>query len=394
MGNMIDGGPHWGCGRPEVQLTRCLRCAAGSTVALLAGGTWKGRCGSRKDPRDLVETEKGLGDLVEGEMLVGDPERLGRPDGLTGFGFRLGETAPEQVPVRLLLPADSPRVAGESAEHARLLAGVEMSLPPIVVHRSSMRVIDGMHRLQAARIRGDDVISVLFFDGSDADVFVLAVELNQAHGLPLSRADRRAAAQRIISSHPEWSDRRIAAATGLAAATVGSIRSRSTVQTGQLNTRVGRDGRVRPGDGDEGRRRASKLIAQNPTASLREIARIAGISPATVKDVRARLARGEAPDIKRRNAVAPLAAPADTAETTELLTSLKRDPSLRFAGLGRALIRFLDCCSLDTKQLDELLQVVPPHQCDTVVRLARECAGVWQTFADRLAESGSETRSA
>jgi hypothetical protein len=201
------------------------------------------------------------------------PGEVDRQNGLIGPAHRLGDAAPEQVPVSALLPADSSRVAGENTDHARLLAGVKVPLPPIVVHRPSMRVIDGMHRLQAARMRGDEVISVLFFEGQEADVFVLAVELNQAHGLPLSRADRRAAAQRIIESHPEWSDRRIAEATGLAAATVGSIRRCSTVQTEQSNARggrVGRDGRVRPSDGGEGRRRAGELpdslMAQPPAA--------------------------------------------------------------------------------------------------------------------------------
>ena len=70
-----------------------------------------------------------------------------------------------------------------------------------------MRVIDGTHRLRAALLRGVDVIDVLYFDGPDADAFVLAVELNHTHGLPLSRADRTAAAERIIGSHPDWSDR-------------------------------------------------------------------------------------------------------------------------------------------------------------------------------------------
>lgn len=333
------------------------------------------------------------------ERPVAGSSEVDCSDGLIGPTHRLHGAAPEQVAISGLLPADSPRVAGEDVNHARLLADVGAPLPPLVVHRSSMRVIDGMHRLQAARMRGDESISVLFFDGSDTDAFVLAVELNQAHGLPLSRADRRAAAQRIMRSHPEWSDRRIAAATGLAAATVGSIRRCSTAQTERLNTTVGRDGRVRPRDGAEGRRRASKLITANPTASLREIAKAAGVSPATVRDVRARLARGEIPDPSPRTIVGSAevheARPAGVVSAAELINNLKRDPSLRFTELGRALIRLLDRSAVDLKQLDELMRCVPLHQRDSVVRLARECAGVWRTFADRLTqEMSEETRSA
>src|SRR5215204_7137150 len=69
------------------------------------------------------------------------------------------------VPVRSLLPADSPRQAGVDLEHTRMLAGIDERLPPIIVHRSTMRVIDGAHRLGAALLRGDEMIEVRFFDG-------------------------------------------------------------------------------------------------------------------------------------------------------------------------------------------------------------------------------------
>ena len=68
-----------------------------------------------------------------------------------------------------------------------------------------------------------DAINVTFFDGSEKDAFVLAVESNVQHGLLLTLSDRTAAAGRIVNSHPEWSDRAVAAATGLAAKTVVRI---------------------------------------------------------------------------------------------------------------------------------------------------------------------------
>ncbi|MFD4669612.1 streptomycin biosynthesis protein [Lentzea sp. NPDC058450] len=314
----------------------------------------------------------------------------------------LGTTSrtPERIPLESLLRSDSPRVAGENAEHAGLLAQVSEPLPPILVHRRSMRVIDGMHRLEAARIRGDAAIPVLFVEDEGADPFVLAVEANREHGLPLSLADRRAAARRIIVSHPEWSDRRVAAVIGLAAATVASIRRCSTAQPEQLNARVGKDGKARPRDGGAGRRRAGELLAQNPSASLRAIAGAAGVSPATVKDVRARLARGEAPDFPQRSSEAAGEAVPDvplpgTAEPAELIANLRRDPSLRFTEFGRALIRFLDSAAIDPDQRDELIRSVPPHQRETVVRLAREYARTWEKFADQLGgEAGREPRSA
>ncbi|MEU4746566.1 ParB/RepB/Spo0J family partition protein, partial [Actinosynnema sp. NPDC023658] len=132
------------------------------------------------------------------------------------------------IPVGLPLPADSPRLDGEDPDHIRLLAGTTAPLPPILVHRSTMRVIDGMHRLRAAMLRGDTEIAVEFFDGTEAEAFARGVRENVTHGLPLSRADREAAAARIITAHREWSDRALAQLTGLSATTVAAVRARST----------------------------------------------------------------------------------------------------------------------------------------------------------------------
>ena len=95
------------------------------------------------------------------------------------------------VEIGSLAPADSPRLAGEDGEHAARLAETPDELPPILVHRPTMRVIDGMHRLQAARLRGRETIETEFFDGSAEDAFIQAVTVNTRHGLPLTLADRR-----------------------------------------------------------------------------------------------------------------------------------------------------------------------------------------------------------
>jgi hypothetical protein len=150
------------------------------------------------------------------------------------------------LPISSLLLDDSPRHAGESDEHVQVLTESEERLPPIVVHGPSMRVIDGRHRVRAAMIRGDVTVDAKIYHGTAGDAFVLAVRMNITHGLPLTRADRSAAALRIIGSHPQWSDRMIATATGLSAGTVAKARQRSTVSNAQSNTRVGKDGRARP----------------------------------------------------------------------------------------------------------------------------------------------------
>ncbi|MEV4443705.1 ParB/RepB/Spo0J family partition protein, partial [Streptomyces sp. NPDC049577] len=96
------------------------------------------------------------------------------------------------LPLTALLPADSPRLDGEDPQHVRELAGTRLPLPPIVVHRSTMRVVDGMHRLRAARLRGDESIAARYFEGTAEDAFVHAVRLNTLQGLPLTPADRAA----------------------------------------------------------------------------------------------------------------------------------------------------------------------------------------------------------
>lgn len=300
------------------------------------------------------------------------------------------------VPTDRLLPADSPRVVGENYEHARLLAESELPLPPIIVHRSSMRVIDGMHRLRAAHLRGRREIDVLFFDGDLRDAFVLAVRTNITHGLPLSLADRTAAAERILASHPQWSDRRVASVTGLAPSTVAGVRRRSTARCAHSNTRLGNDGRVRPLNSASGRLLASEYIARRPDASVRDIADAAGISVSTAQDVRKRLRAGDhpVPAAMRDGATAPPgpspranpepAQPEAPAKSGYALEQLKSDPSLRFTDDGRTLLRLLAVWAAGTAQWDSLAGSVPPHCRVLVAELAREISDSWRRFADRL----------
>jgi ParB-like chromosome segregation protein Spo0J len=270
------------------------------------------------------------------------------------------------------------------------------------VDRGTMRVIDGMHRLMAASLQGRATIDVMFFDGSEADVFLRAVQENIAHGLPLTQADRRAAAVRIITTHPHMSDRAIGKASGLAAKTVAGIRRRSTEESSQSNVRVGRDGRVRPLDSSEARRRAAELLTGQPEASLRDVARTVGISPATVLDVRKRLERGESPVPEKtaaaddsalnggssvryqRPAVRPAPQPAAPANPAATVEKLLRDPSLRNNELGKGMLRLLAVNAVGAGQLPEVATAVPPHCVGLVVELAYCYATMWQDFAKEL----------
>jgi ParB-like chromosome segregation protein Spo0J len=324
------------------------------------------------------------------------------------------QTAPAEViavPILSLRPGESPRLEGENRAHVARLAESEASLPPILVDRRTMRVIDGMHRLLAASLMGRRTVDVVFFDGSPAEAFLRAVEANVTHGLPLSQSDRRAAAARIIASHPHMSDRAIGESTGLAPKTVAAIR-RSADALPQLDARVGRDGRVRPLNSDEGRRHAAELLATHPGASLREVARQAGVSPSTAGDVRRRLARGEDPTLTRP---APQSAATQSAATQSAATQpaatqprqeappprpaaqnqpcsapaavakLLRDPSLRHTEHGRQLLRLLQLSnSITAKDWPGVVAAVPPHCTAIVEQVARHYAQMWLGVAQEL----------
>ena len=315
-------------------------------------------------------------------------------------GPRSGADAVVAVDVSALSGADSPRIAGESAEHLETLAAAGTELPPIIVHYPTMRVIDGMHRLRLAQSRGDAQILARFFCGNDADAFVVGVKANIAHGLPLSLADRRTAAIRILASHHHWSDRMIASVTGLAAKTIANLRRRSGGAPSQTAVRVGRDGRIRPVNGAEGRMIAYQLMTDDPSLSLRKVAQAAGISPETVRDVRNRLRLGQGPVPKRFEKPAK----ADRPETRRLpdrraahvrlpgdcligkVERLKADPSLWFTETGRRLLRLMYAQFSEAAGWEKTAANVPPHCTGTIAELAQECADMWQELAAELLE--------
>ncbi|WP_405840224.1 ParB N-terminal domain-containing protein [Streptomyces platensis] len=309
---------------------------------------------------------------------------------------------PETVPICALNIERSPRRAGLDVGHVRLLAESGMAPPPIIVQRDSLRVIDGAHRVKAAQHLGHETIEARFFDGTDEDAFILSVELNASHGLPLSLGDRTAAATRILATHAAWSDRRVARVTGLSATTVGALRRRATVQSEHLDSRVGRDGRARPVSSASGRRRAGQMLTEQPELSLRQVARLAGVAPSTVRDVRDRLRVGK--DVVPRSGKpaaesAPVSGPVRERprpacaaprgfDREATLESLRNDPSIRFNESGRALLRLLNQSSVEQASLERIVDHVPPHWAGTVAELIRTNAQAWTAFAVALEERG------
>ncbi|WP_413754121.1 streptomycin biosynthesis protein [Streptomyces sp. R-74717] len=333
-----------------------------------------------------------------------------------------------EVEIDALRLTGSPRLAGERQEHIEILAAAPNPLPPIIVHSPTMRVIDGFHRLRAARLRGDTTIVARFFDGDESAAFVLAVQLNVTHGLPLALHDRRSAAERIIDSHPHWSDRRVASITGIAPGTVGEIRRRlGSGVTAPDERRLGQDGRMRPLDGTAGRLRAGELLTETPGLSLRQVARAAGISPETARNVRNRLRNGEdlLPRSRRRDreaepghepvtearpgaGTAARSAPVSAARSEPaalrrahavararadaapdrvvLVKRLTADPALRFSETGRSLLRLFAIHAVREEEWEAIIGNVPPHCRGIVADLAVQLAHMWSEFAERVGE--------
>jgi len=162
--------------------------------------------------------------------------------------------------------------------------------------------------------------------------------------------------------------------------------------------RIGLDDRMRPADMAERRSLARDLITKNPGASLTEIAREAGISPATAHDVRRQLANGHDQitlgqpgaglDLRRipghggRAPASPM--PGHVRPPAAVLQRLRRDPSLRSSELGRSLLRWLSVHSAGAEEWTGFLDGLPPHSTSLVTEVARGIAHTWTSFAREL----------
>jgi hypothetical protein len=261
-----------------------------------------------------------------------------------------------------------------------------------------MRVIDGMHRLRAAKLRGREEILAQFFDGDEASSFILAVKENTLHGLPLSLNDRKSAARRIFRMYPTWSDRMVADVAGIAPKTVARVR-KGLDEKHTPEARIGRDGRIRPINAAEGRKAAARIITEDPSASLREIALKAGISHETARDVRARLSNGQDPIAQEHKKSDGKAGPPARDGLSVLgsagrgslkssrmssLEALRKDPAFRSIEAGRTLLRMLATQEIIELHGPQLFEGLPAHCATWVADASRKCADAWIELAERI----------
>jgi hypothetical protein len=281
----------------------------------------------------------------------------------------------------------SPRESGVDPRHVRVLTEVAGRWPPIVVTLGDHRVVDGHHRIAAARILGHSRITAVLFDGTPEEAYVESVRRNTEHGLPLTLSERRLAAAHILRLCAQWSDRRIAIMCALSPRTIAAMRRTVTTldrPAGPLEQRIGTDGRLRPADPAASRRRIAEALLAQPDASLRMIAQQLGTSPETVRSVRQRLSN---PD------PTPCVDVVDGSATQSCEPGWWRsDAALASTDDGRQLAKWLTVTDVEASASAETLRSVPLSRVYALSSEARRRAAFWTRFAEVLdARAGSRT---
>lgn len=152
-------------------------------------------------------------------------------------------------------------------------------LPPVEVYAlpdGRLLLVDGFHRVAAARNRRETRVQAVVRQGSSAEAAEEAVLANLRHGRPYTLPERRRAANRLLRVHSDWADHRIAQLVGTSAHTVR--RERAALEDAQSIPVVadteGADGRVRPRSYQKGAASAAdggnghNGMASGPSATL------------------------------------------------------------------------------------------------------------------------------
>jgi hypothetical protein len=270
---------------------------------------------------------------------------------------------------------------------------------PILIHEASGVVIDGVHRLAAARLLGMARIEASLFSGGPDEALIEFVRRNVHHGLPLTLRERKCAAGRVLGVHPQWSDRRVAGICALSPKTVGRLRVVSSdgrsEEIPQLDNRVrmGRDNRLRPVDNASVRERVAAAIRAQPEASLRCVAAEVGVSPETVRSVRLSLSRAIATELPPTEHLADDAVIEETAEV---------GPPVAVGSAGRGLavvpdapdlyaefVKWFNITEVSSEESLKWAEVVPVSRVEEAVAEANRRSQVWLNFARQLSAGAS-----
>lgn len=280
------------------------------------------------------------------------------------------------------------RAGGLDEAHVAALAELEGDWPPLLVWAEHPNVVlDGAHRLAAARRLGLAAVRVVTFQGTSDEAFVEAVRRNVTHGLPLSVDDRMRAGEQMLARHADWSDRRIAETCALSPHTVARLRSSasrgrpaaaaaarsgSSARVVDIESRLGRDGKCRPAQPGIIRERVVEALQANPSGSLREIAGVAKVSPETVRRIRRDLEGAPPPAVGTLPRVPP--APAE---------DWKADPAMVSSPELAVLLEWLERTEPGT-ELASFAASVPLSRVYELADEGRRRAAFWTAFATAL----------
>ena len=126
----------------------------------------------------------------------------------------------------LVDPSLQPRLGGLDAAHVAALQENPEAWPPVVVvDDGGYRLVDGFHRYAATQNLGLETVRAEVREmPPDGDLRALAFALNAVHGRPLTLADRRAEAERLLCAAAAVSNLEVARRTALSPTTVATIR--------------------------------------------------------------------------------------------------------------------------------------------------------------------------
>jgi hypothetical protein len=283
------------------------------------------------------------------------------------------------VPLDGLRYLDGVRVRRLDEDHVKRLVESEGRWPPILVWERRMTVVDGAHRVAAAKILGMDSIAATAFVGSSLEAYIEAVRRNVSFGLPLTLKERTRAAAQMLYKCPRWSDRRISAACGLSANTVGRLRREAT-SAGRIvraDVRVGRDGRTRPVEPVTVRERIATALLERPNNSLRAIANTVGASPETVRSVRRSLTDSDdgaaelLPSAQRGN------------QTLSARGRWSQDPALASLPSSECFLRWFESSDV-AEEWYRFVSAVPISRIYEVADEARRRSRTWHDFAEAV----------
>ena len=233
---------------------------------------------------------------------------------------------------------------------------------------------------------------MVFFDGSDEEMFLEFLRLNARHGLGLTLPERKNAARVVMSKWAEFSDRRIGELCGLSPHTIASIRHASldssiaARQSTAPDIRTGRDGKNRPVNAAPLHQRIVEELQHTPDRSLRSVAEVVGASPETVRKVQKDLRNcGSVASIQTTAVPAPVKLEVRHDANENWWT---HDDSLRSADDGLHLLEWLDKSNIADADWQKRINSVPLSRIYQVAEEARRRSMSWGRFARAVEDRG------